>query len=72
MCVALAWLPNASPKVAVDLIPVAAVGSVGVNALVNASVPLMANGMLPSRTPLHVLFVCAACLCLHLALFLSM
>ena len=51
MCVALAWLPNTPPKATVDLIPVTTVGSVGVNALANAPISLLADGMLPSRTP---------------------
>ncbi len=48
--VALAWLPNASPKVAVDHIPVAIVGSDGLKALVVAPVSLMADGILPLST----------------------
>ncbi len=48
--VALAWSPNAPPKVAVDRIPVAIVGSDGVKALALVPVLLMADGILPSST----------------------
>jgi hypothetical protein len=48
--VALAWLPNAPPKVAVDRIPVAIVGSDGLKALAVAPVLLMADGILPLST----------------------
>ena len=72
MVAALAWLPNAPPKVAVDFILVGTVVSVGVNALAIYPVSLTADGMLPSRTPARVLSFCAACCCLHLALFLSL
>ncbi len=48
--VALAWLPNALPKVAVDRIPVAIVGSDGVKALAVVPVLLMADGILPLST----------------------
>jgi hypothetical protein len=48
--VALAWLLNAPPKVAVDRIPIAIVGSDGVKALAVAPVLLMAYGILPSST----------------------
>ena len=54
MYVALAWLPNAPPKVAVHLIPVATAGSFGANALADVPVSLMADGMLPLRTPSRV------------------
>jgi hypothetical protein len=49
--VAVACLPNAPPKVAVDQIPIVTVGSEGLKALAVAPVLLMANGMLPSSTP---------------------
>ncbi len=48
--VALAWLPNTPPKVTVDRIPVAIVGSDGVKALAVAPVLLMADGILPLST----------------------
>jgi hypothetical protein len=48
--VALAWLLNTPPKVAVDRIPVAIVGSDGVKALAVAPVLLMADEILPSST----------------------
>ncbi len=48
--VALAWLPNALPKVAVDRIPAAIVGSNGLKASAVAPVLLMADGILPSST----------------------
>ncbi len=48
--VALAWLPNAPPKVAVDRIPVAIVGYYGLKALAVAPVSLMADGILPLST----------------------
>jgi hypothetical protein len=48
--VALVWLPNAPPKVAVDRIPIAIVGSDGVKALAVAPVLLMADGILPWST----------------------
>jgi hypothetical protein len=48
--VALAWLPNAPPKVTVDRIPVAIVGSDSVKALAVVPVLLMADGILPSST----------------------
>ncbi len=43
---------------AVDFTPVGTVESVGVNALAVAPVSLMADGMLPSRTPDLVLSFC--------------
>jgi hypothetical protein len=48
--VALAWLPNAPPKVAFDHIPVAIVVSDGLKALAVAPVLLMADGILPLST----------------------
>jgi hypothetical protein len=48
--VALAWSLNAPPKVAVDRIPVAIVGSDGLKALDAAPVSLMADGILPLST----------------------
>jgi hypothetical protein len=48
--VALAWLPNALPKVAVDHILIAIVGSDSVKALAVAPVSMMADGILPSST----------------------
>ena len=48
--VALAWSPNAPPKVDFDFTPVGIDGSSGVNALAVAPVSLTADGMLPSRT----------------------
>ena len=47
---ALAWSPNAPPKVAVDHIPIAIVGSDGLKALAVAPVLLMADGILPLST----------------------
>ena len=52
--VALAWSPNAPPKVDVDLTPVGIDGSSGVNALAVAPVSLTADGMLPLRTPARI------------------
>jgi hypothetical protein len=48
--VTLAWLPNAPPKVAVDCIPVAIVGSDSLKALSVVPVLLMADGILPMST----------------------
>ncbi len=48
--VALAWSPNAPPKVAVDRIPIAIVGSDSLKALAVAPVSLMADGILPLST----------------------
>jgi hypothetical protein len=48
--VALAWSPNAPPKVAVDYIPIAIVGSDGSKALAVVPVSLMADGILPLST----------------------
>jgi hypothetical protein len=48
--VALAWLLNTLPKVAVDHILVAIVGSDGLKALAVAPVLLMADGILPLST----------------------
>jgi hypothetical protein len=48
--VTLAWLSNAPPKVAVDHIPIAIVGSDGLKALAVAPVLLMADGILPLST----------------------
>jgi hypothetical protein len=48
--VALAWLPNTPPKIAVDRISVAIVGSDGVKALAVVPVSLMADGILPLST----------------------
>jgi hypothetical protein len=48
--VALAWLPNAPPKVSADHIPVGIVGSGGLKALAVAPVSLMADGILPLST----------------------
>ncbi len=48
--VALAWLPNTPPKVAVDCISIANVGSDGLKALAVAPVLLMADGILPLST----------------------
>ncbi len=55
--VAVACSPNALPKVAVDQIPVGTEGSEGLKALTVAPVLLMANGMLPSSTPVCVLLL---------------
>jgi hypothetical protein len=49
--VAVACLPNALPKVAVDQILVGTEGSEGLKVLAVAPVLLMADGMLPSNTP---------------------
>jgi hypothetical protein len=48
--VALAWSPNAPPKVAVDRIPVANVGSDSLKALAVVPVLLMADEILPLST----------------------
>jgi hypothetical protein len=68
----VACLLNALPKVAVDQMAFATTeGSKGLEALAIAPVSLMANGMLPSSTPVCVLsFVLQ--LHLHLVLSLSM
>jgi hypothetical protein len=68
--VAVAYLLNARPKVAVDQIPVGTDGSEGLKALTVAPVSLMANGMLPLSTPVRVLLF-VLCLHLHLGLPLS-
>jgi hypothetical protein len=68
--VAVAYLPNAQQKVAVDQIPVGTEESEGLKALAVALVLLMADGMLPSSTPVHVLLF-VLCLGLHLVLSLS-
>ncbi len=51
----MACLPNAPPKVAVDQTPVGTEGLEGLKALAVAPVSLMADGMLPSSTPVCVL-----------------
>jgi hypothetical protein len=61
--VAVACLPNAPPKVAVDQIPNGTEGPEGLKALAVAPVWLMADGMLPSSTP-----VCVLLFVLHLRL----
>jgi hypothetical protein len=68
--VAVACLPNAPPKVAVGQIPVGTEGSEGLKALAVVPVSLMANGMLPTSTPVCVLLF-VLCLRLHLVLSLS-
>ena len=56
--VAVACLPNALPNVAVDQIPVGTEGSESLKVFAVAPVLLMADGMLPSSTPVCVhLFV---------------
>ncbi len=50
-CCCSGLVPNAPPKIAVDRITVAIVGSDGVKALAVAPVLLMADGILPSSTP---------------------
>jgi hypothetical protein len=67
--VAVACLPNALPKVAVDQIPIGTEGSEGLKALAVAPVLVMPNGMLPLSTPAHVLLFV---LCFHLHLMLSL
>ena len=69
--VAVACLPNAPPKVAVDQIPVGTEVSKNLTVLAVALVLLMADGMLPSSTPVCVLLF-VQCLHLHLVLSLSL
>jgi hypothetical protein len=69
--VVLAWSPNAPPKVAVDHIPVAIVGSDGLKALALATVLLMADGILPLSTLSLWSFILCVSFCLQLALFMS-
>jgi hypothetical protein len=68
--VAVAYLPNAQQKVAVDQIPVGTEESKGLKALAVAPVMLMADVMLPLSTPVHVLLFVLR-LGLHLVLSLS-
>ena len=65
-----ACFPTAPPKVLFDFIPVGIDGSKGLKALALFPVLLIADGMLPLRTPDCRLFFLLVCCPSHLVLFL--